>query len=83
MCLLICPKNGERHLLSAAVRDWCFKAVESRDYLGLDTRKRSWGVANSKEADQPAHLRFLIGTFVICLLESIIPKLATSKIASF
>ena len=37
--------------------------------------------ANNKGADQPAHPRSLISAFVICLLESIIYKLATSKIS--
>ena len=41
------------------------------------------GFANSKSADQPAHLRRLISTFVIHLLESIISRLATSKISIF
>ena len=39
--------------------------------------------ANNKGADKPAHLGSLISTFVICLLESIISKLATSKVFIF
>ena len=39
--------------------------------------------ANNKGAPQPAHLRSLIRTFVIRLLESIISKLATSKFLFF
>ena len=35
--------------------------------------------ANNKGPDKPAHLRNMISTFVIRLLESIISKLATSK----
>ena len=38
-----------------------------------------WGFANNKGADQPAHPRSLISTFVIHLLESIISRLATNK----
>ena len=38
---------------------------------------------NKKGADQPAHPRSLISAFVICLLEMIIFKLATSKFSSF
>ena len=38
---------------------------------------------NNKGADQPAHLRSLINTFVIRLLESIISKLATRVISLF
>ena len=40
------------------------------------------GVANNTVADQPAHPRRLISTFVIPLLKSIISKLATSEISS-
>ena len=36
--------------------------------------------ANNKGADQPAHPRSLVSTFVIRLLESYIYELATSKI---
>ena len=38
------------------------------------------GFANNKGADQPAHPRGLISTFVISSFESIISKLATCKI---
>ena len=38
------------------------------------------GFANNKGADQPARMRSLISTFVIRLLESIIPRLATRGI---
>ena len=41
------------------------------------------GLANNKGADQPAHPRSLISTFVIGLLESTISKLATSEISIF
>ena len=39
--------------------------------------------ANIKGADKPAHVRSLIGAFVICILESIISKLDTSEISIF
>ena len=39
--------------------------------------------ANNKGADQSAHPRILISTFVIHSLESIISRLATSKISLF
>ena len=42
-----------------------------------------WGFANNKGADQPAHPRSLISAFVFCILESIISRLATSKISIF
>ena len=38
---------------------------------------------NNKGTDQPAHLRSLISTFAILLLESIISSLATSEISIF
>ena len=41
------------------------------------------GFANNKGADQPAHGRSLISTFVIRILESIISKLATDNILIF
>ena len=42
-----------------------------------------WWLANNKAADQPAHTRRVISTFVICLLESIISRHATSEISNF
>ena len=47
-----------------------------RENLGL-------GSANNKGADQPVHLRRLISASDICLLESIIYYLATSKFSVF
>ena len=41
------------------------------------------GFANNKGADQPALPRSLISTFVIRLLKSTIPRLATSEISMF
>ena len=41
--------------------------------------KLSSEAVDNKGADQPAHLRSLISTFVISILESIISKLATDK----
>ena len=41
------------------------------------------GVANNTGADQPAHPRSLISAFVIRFLESIISRLAPSKISNF
>ena len=43
----------------------------------------SSGFANNTGTDQPAHTRSLISAFVILLLESIISRLATSKISMF
>ena len=51
-------------------------------YLGLHVKENLSSV-NNKGADQPAHMRNLIHTFVIPLLESIISKLATSGISMF
>ena len=41
------------------------------------------GFANNRGADQPAHPRSLISAYVIRFLESVISKLATSKILVF
>ena len=38
--------------------------------------------ADNKGADQPAHPRSLISTFVVCLLDSIIPLVSMSEITS-
>ena len=43
----------------------------------------SSGSANNKGADQPAHPRRLLSTFVIRCLESIISKLASNEISIF
>ena len=37
--------------------------------------------ANNKGADQSAHMRSLISTFVVCCLDSIIPLLAIAKLS--
>ena len=55
--------------------------------LNFDIRATSWEnlfmlYTNNKGADQPAHLRSLISTFVGYCLDSIIPILAKSKISS-
>ena len=42
-----------------------------------------WWFANNKGADQPVLPSSLISTFVICVLESSIPRLATNKISFF
>ena len=51
--------------------------------LWASKRGLSSGFANNKGADQPAHPRRLISAFVIRYSESIISKLATSKIPIF
>ena len=43
----------------------------------------SSGFANNKGADQPVFPNRLISAFAICLLESIISKLATGEISLF
>ena len=45
-------------------------------------RKPFLPYANNKGADQPAHPRSLISTFVVCCLDSIIPLVSISKLAS-
>ena len=49
----------------------------------LTRENMSLGFANNKGADQPAHPRILISTFVIHFLESNISKLATGEISIF
>ena len=43
----------------------------------------SSGFANKEAADKPAHPRSLISTLIVCLLESIISKLASNEILIF
>ena len=45
-------------------------------------RKPITPYANNKGADQPAHLRSLISTFVVRCLDSIIPLVSISEISS-
>ena len=53
-------------------------------HMGLDAKKTCLcGFANNTGADQPAHPRSLISTFVICILKSTMSKLATSEISVF
>ena len=42
-----------------------------------------WWFSNNKGADQPAHTRSLISTFIFRVLESIISKRTTSSISTF
>ena len=46
-------------------------------------RKCVMSYANNKGADQPAHRRSLISTFVVRCLDSIITLVFTSEISSF
>ena len=39
--------------------------------------------ANNKDADQPAHPRSLISTFVVCCLDSMLCILGISKVSRF
>ena len=66
-----------------------FRLLESATYLGLGARKSVFGgkqttkgQAGNKGADQPAHPRRLISTFVIQLMESIVSKLATGEFSN-
>ena len=46
-------------------------------------RTRLWRLVNNKCADQFAHTRSLVSAFVIRLLETVISRLASSKISIF
>ena len=51
-------------------------------YIWASTRENlSSGVANNTGADQPAPPRSLLSAFVVRLMESIISRLASSKIS--
>ena len=51
--------------------------------MGLDVRKLLSWLENNKGENQSVHQASLISTFVICLMESVISKLATSEMAIF
>ena len=71
-----------------------FKSVSASKYKigacavvilnGLQHKKTCLqGFANSKCADQPAHMHSLIGAFVVHIFQSSISKLATGEISIF
>ena len=52
--------------------------------MGLDARKPVFdGLRITKAQDKPVQMSSLISAFVICFLESIISRLATSQISNF
>ena len=63
---------------------WVFKGNHLVEInWALSRENLSLGFANNKDADQPVHLRSLISAFVVRLLQSIISRLAKSKISNF
>ena len=74
-----------RSLTLLYMSTWVFSAkLCVHVHMSLDARKPVFGgVANNKDTDQPAHPRRLISAFVICLLESIISRFATTEISIF
>ena len=82
----LCAKY-EHHLLTINKRGVRGVRVMSYKILSIFGPRREktclrW-FANNKGTDQHVHPRSLISAFVVCLLESIIFKLATSKISIF
>ena len=64
--------------------DLKFKKILRANKLGLDARKPVFaGLANNTGADQPAHPRHLISTFVIRFLESFICRHDSGEISIF
>ena len=59
------------------------KSWMSLQYGPRSVKTCLWEVANNKGADQPAHPRSLISTFVFRFLECIISKLASREISTF
>ena len=59
--------------MTPGIKIWWFAYGARRDNTCLGK------FGNKKGADQPAHPRSLISAFLICLLESIINILASSK----
>ena len=50
--------------------------------MGHVMRKPVYAICEQKGADQPAHLRSLISTFVVRCIDSIIPLVSISEISS-
>ena len=57
-------------------------SAHSCSYMGLNLRKSVSGICKQQRRRQLAQSRILISAFIICFLESIILKLATSKISA-
>ena len=69
------------NLLNACVKDF---SITVFDMIWASMQENlSLGFVNNKGADQPAHMRRLISTFVVHFLECIISKLATSEMSQF
>ena len=78
--MLFHKKETEVAIIYLGKMSDCIK--EESILVSMRENLSSW-FANNKGADQSAHLRSLISTFVIRSLESIISKLATSEILIF
>ena len=50
-------------------------------YISHVMRKPVYAICRQKGADQSAHPRSLISTFVVCFLDSMIPLLAISEMS--
>ena len=74
-------ENGQKSVKSQGILKSSGNPVFGVFHLGRKTCLR--GFANNTGADQPAHTRSLISTFVIRFLESIIYKLPTDEISIF
>ena len=69
------------NLLNTWVKD---VSITVSDMIWASTQENlPLGLANNNGADQPAHSRRLVSTFVVGLSECIISKLDTSEISQF
>ena len=75
--------NVDNHIKYQASFSLKFKKDVSKSFGPRRVKTYLQESANNTAADQPAHPRRLISTFVIRFLEIIISELATSKISIF
>ena len=81
-CLPVKPGTSTKSLLATVARG--SSSIHCYFIIGPRRKKTSLrGFANNKGANQPALSRSLISTFVVCLLKSTIPRLATTEISMF
>ena len=73
----------QRRLRRACVEDCSLaRAFNVRSHMSRAMRKCVMSYANNKGADQSAHPRSLISTFVVHCLDNIIPLVSISEISS-
>ena len=78
--IFILHANKFHIIISMKMRQLCLCQIQAK--MSHVTRKSAFAYANNKGADQPAHPRSRISTFVVRWLDSIIFLVSISKISS-